>query len=463
MTVAAADWSRLADTLGPLRLPSPYVPIEPTAKQEWFLRRDELEVFFGGAAGPGKSWALLMAALQYVDVADYHALLLRPTLTEFEQQGGLIELSHEWLGPTGAHWNGTKREWRFPSRSSVRFGYLRTHADLSHYPGGGVSFLGYDELTLFLEALYLGMFRLLRQPVDGPLEGVPLRVRSASNPGNIGHGWVKGRFIAPATREPGSVFVPATIRDNPYLDYDTYVNTVLVHMHPLDRERLIRGDWDVMEEGSKFQRGDFELVDEHKTPRPVKAVRYWDLAGTEPSPATPDPDFTCGLYMTLDEDDRFTVRDVALFRENDDVVETNVKAQAAEDGPGVDVYVEQDPGQAGKAQITHYKRRVLRGYPCYAGSTRIRGKPAAKVVRAAPVAAAVGNGLVRLVRCRNYREFLGQCSMFPHDGSHDDCVDALSGAHTVLAGRVGAAQNGSYVDRGDIPGIVEMGAGLLDY
>src|SRR3954469_985057 len=146
-----ATVEELQDELGTLRLPRKYVPVEPHAKQEWFLRCPEFEVFFGGAAGPGKSWALLMAALQYVDVADYHALLFRPTLTEFEQQGGLIELSHKWLGPTDAAWNGTKREWRFPSRASVRFGYLRTQAHLSHYPGGGVSFLGFDELTLFTE------------------------------------------------------------------------------------------------------------------------------------------------------------------------------------------------------------------------------------------------------------------------------------------------------------------------
>jgi predicted phage terminase large subunit-like protein len=427
----------LANALGPLRLPRKYVPVEPHAKQEWFLRRDEFEVFFGGAAGPGKSWSLLMAAAQWVDTPDYHAMLFRPTLTEFEMPGGLIELSHKWFGPTDASWNGTKRQWTFPSGASIRFAYLRTQAHLTHYPGGGVSFLGFDELTLFTEQLYLGVFRLLRQALGGPLDKVPLRVRSASNPGNVGHGWVKGRFIAPDTREPGAVFVPGTIDDNPSLDYETYVNTVLGHMHPVDRARLIRGDWDVMEEGGKFKRADFQLIDLPQAPAPVQLIRYWDLAATEPSKTNPDPDWTVGLLYSLDEDDLFTVRDIAMTRQNDDDVETLVKQTAAEDGTGVSIYIEQDPGQAGKAQITNYKRRVLMGYPVHAGSTRILGRPAAKIVRAAAVSAAVGNGLVRLVRCPNHREFLGQCAMFPNVGAHDDCVDALSGAHNAVTQRGG--------------------------
>lgn len=383
------------------------------------------------------SWSLLMSALQWVDTPDYHAMLFRPTLTEFDMAGGLIELSHKWLGPTDASWNGSKRQWTFPSGATVRFAYLRKLSDLTHYPGGGVSFLGFDELTLITEQLYLGVFRLLRQALGGPLDKVPLRVRSASNPGNVGHGWVKGRFITPETREPGAVFVPATIHDNPSLDYETYINTVLGHMHPVDRLRLVGGDWDVMEEGGKFKREDFELVDPDAVPQPVQQLRYWDLAATEPSQSNPDPDWTVGILYSLDADAKFTVRDIVMARVNDDEVEKIVKATARIDGTGVSVYIEQDPGQAGKAQITNYQRRVLQGYPVHAGSTRIRGVPAAKIVRASAVSAAVGNGLVRLVRGQNFREFLGQCAMFPNEGTHDDCVDALSGAHNACTQRGG--------------------------
>lgn len=453
-TLADVPTATLKRAFGPLRLPRKYVPIDPTLKQEWFLRHNDFEVFFGGAAGPGKSWGLLMAALQYADVPGYHALLVRPTLTEFEQQGGLIEVSTKWLAGSGAFWNGTKRQWSFPGGSTLRFGYLRTLAHLSHYPGGGISFLGFDELTLFQERLYLAMFRLLRQPLGGPLDDVPVRVRAASNPGNVGHVWVKSRFIDPEFREPGAVFVRGTIHDNPHLDYDTYLQT-LAHLHPIDRMRLIGGDWDVSEEGGKFKRQDFILEgDDRWTPRaPSRSVRYWDLAASEPTDGNPDPDWTVGLLLEVDRHGTFTVADVRAARVNDTDVEKLVRATAEEDGRAVDVFIEQDPGQAGKAQLSNYKRRVLQGFAVHAGQTRINGVNAAKEVRSRPVAAAVGNHLVQVARGSDptkLRLFLDQCSLFPMDGVHDDCVDALAGAYNALTSKV-RAPGRSTVPRGRIP------------
>lgn len=450
---AVEDEDRLAplyDLLGPLRLPRAYVPIDPTAKQEWFLRRDELEVFFGGAAGPGKSWGLLMAALQYVDVLGYHALLLRPTLNEFEQAGGLIEHSHDWLDTTDAWWNGTKRTWSFPSGATLRFGYLANTGDLRQYKGPSYAFCGFDELTSFPENLYRGMFRILRR-AKGTLEGVPIRMRSASNPGDIGHAWVKAAFIEAATRKKGAVFVPASIHDNPHMDYDEYLRS-LAHMDPIDRQRLIDGDWDVTEEGGKFKRGDIRIVEPTEIGRAVASVRYWDLAGSEPSPAYPDPDYTVGLLYEVDAHGTFTVRHIVRGRWQDDKVEQTVRQTAAEDGRAVPVYIEKDPGQAGKAQLSNYKRRVLQGFACHDGLTKIAGKSAAKEVRARPVAAAVGNGLVQIAAdCPNLRECLDELSIFPN-GTHDDIVDALSGAHNAITSRATGPARVS-APRGRLPGV----------
>ena len=114
-----------------------------------------------------------MAALQYVDVPGYHALLLRPSLTEFELPGGLIELAHEWLAPTKAEWSGDTRSWRFPGTgrsgaggASLRFGYLDAVRDVARYAGSSFSFLGFDELVRFEQSHYQRMFRVLRQPHD---------------------------------------------------------------------------------------------------------------------------------------------------------------------------------------------------------------------------------------------------------------------------------------------------------
>lgn len=431
------------DTVGELRLPAAFCPYDPTPKQELFLRCDEFEAFFGGAAGPGKSWGLLMAALQWVDVPGYNALLLRPTLGEFEQPGGLIDVSHDWLDLADASWHGGRREWTFPSGATLRFGYLRTNGDLSQYKGPSYSFCGFDELTSFPEDLYRGMFRILRQ-AHGQLDEVPLRMRSASNPGDIGHAWVKSRFIDPSSRADGVRYVAAKIADNPHMDYDAYL-TSLSHMTPVDRARLINGDWDVMEEGGKFARGDFQVVDDYDAPRATRSVRYWDLAATEASYSNPDPDFTCGLRLDRTADGSYVVRHIMHGRFSASSVEEVVRKTAEVDGTGVDIYIEQEPGASGKMVVEHFKRDVLSGFAVHAGYPR-----GDKEVRSRPVAAAVANHLVYVVRqCGPLNEFLDECSIFPN-GAHDDMVDTLSGAYSKLNERPESKMR-TYVSRGRIP------------
>src|SRR5207253_345266 len=155
---------------GPARLRN--CPLRPSPRQEAFLLLPAFEAFFGGAAGGGKSLALLMAALQYSDVPGSAALLLRPTLSELQLAGGLIELSHEWLAGSGASWSAETRTWRFPGPgrkagaggASLSFGYLAGSEDLARYAGTSYSYLGFDELTRFEEAHYRRMFRVLRRP-----------------------------------------------------------------------------------------------------------------------------------------------------------------------------------------------------------------------------------------------------------------------------------------------------------
>jgi len=223
------DLEELLDLVGPLRLRN--CPLTPTFRQEAFLRLTCPEALFGGAAGGGKSVALLAAAAQFTDVPGYNALLVRTTLGELEQPGGLIDLAEQWFGPTKARWSGEQRAWRFPAGTrtgaggaSIRFGYLDGQRDVSRYAGSSFSFVGFDELSQVDEISYRRMFRVLRQANTGSgldrapdgltLVDVPVRTRATSNPGGPNHPWIKQRLVDPETREPGVVFIPSLWRDN---------------------------------------------------------------------------------------------------------------------------------------------------------------------------------------------------------------------------------------------------------
>jgi predicted phage terminase large subunit-like protein len=250
--------------LGTALPPSPlerYVPHTPWPKQREFLDLDSLEAFYGGAAAGGKSEALLMAALQYVDVPGYAALILRRDTQRLTLSGGLIPRSHEWLAGKGAKWNGVARRWTFPTAgapATLSFGYLQSPTDRYRYGSSEYQYIAFDELTEFPEQDYLFLFSRLRR--TGSV-AAPLRMRAASNPGYVGHAWVKARFIhhaapsAPSAGVPTSVlwqgdraYVPARICDNPAIEEAEYRRSLL-HLPHVERERLMNGDWNIRPEG----------------------------------------------------------------------------------------------------------------------------------------------------------------------------------------------------------------------
>jgi phage terminase large subunit-like protein len=229
--------------LAPLRR---WCPHRPNPKQGLFLRLRCLEAFYGGAAGGGKSEALLMAALMYVHLPGYAALILRRDTQRLRLAGGLIPRSHEWLAGK-ARWNDEEQQWTFATGkrpATLRFGYLQTPLDRHRYQSSEFQFIGFDELTEFEEEDYLYLFSRLRRL---QFSRAPLRIRSASNPGNLGHAWVKRRFIGTET-DNDRVYIPARIADNPALDIESY-RLSLSHLPPITREQLLNGDWSVRADG----------------------------------------------------------------------------------------------------------------------------------------------------------------------------------------------------------------------
>ena len=148
-----------------------YIPHSPTAKQLAFLLLDIPEALYGGAAGGGKSDALLMAALQYVSVPSYAALLLRRTYADLSLPGALMSRAFEWLIPTDARWKSSEKTWVFPSGATLTFGYLDHSGSEYRYQSSEFQFIGFDELTQFRESQYRYLFSRLRRLAD---DSVPL-------------------------------------------------------------------------------------------------------------------------------------------------------------------------------------------------------------------------------------------------------------------------------------------------
>lgn len=229
---------------------NPYIPHRPTVKQAAFLALDCREALYGGAAGGGKSDALLMAALIYVDVPGYAGILFRRTFADLALPDAIMSRSHEWLQGSDARWHEQTKTWHFPSGATLSFGYLQHERDKFRYQSAAFQFIGWDELTQFRDDPYLYLFSRLRR-----LEGsrVPLRVRAASNPGGEGHAWVYSRFLVGSRHAPHRAFVPAGLEDNPHIDRAAYLES-LSELDPTTRLQLEQGVWVTDPGGKPFKR-----------------------------------------------------------------------------------------------------------------------------------------------------------------------------------------------------------------
>jgi Terminase large subunit, T4likevirus-type, N-terminal len=214
--------------------------------QALFLLDQGRESVYGGAARGGKSDALLAAALQYVDVPGYAALILRRTFPELRGADGLLARSHAWLRASDARWNEQTRTWTFPSGALLEFGHVENELDRFKFDGRAYQYIGFDELTSFVEEQYdhIGFTR------SSPQTGVPvpLRTRGSCTPTGAGVGWVKKRFIT--HRAPDVTFVPASVVDNPGVIATDYAASLARVPEDL-RRRLLFGDWDAFE-GAAF-------------------------------------------------------------------------------------------------------------------------------------------------------------------------------------------------------------------
>lgn len=420
---------------------------------------------YGGAAGGGKSFALLLEASKWAHVPGYRAVLFRRLDTDLTIEGGLWDESskiYPHLGGVGIQ--SPRKVWRFPSGARVAFDHLAHEKNTLRKMGLQAAFIGFDELTHFTEQQFWYLVSRLRSTC-----GVKPYVRATCNPDpdsfvrKLIDWWIgpdglpiqeragqlrwltriNGESHWGDTREemierfPGNIpksvtFIPAKLEDNRALvEADPEYESNLDAQFSVDRERLKNGNWNArVHAGDYFKRRWFCIVepDDPIISEVTRWTRAWDLAATEPSEKNKDPDWTAGGLVGITRDGALVVRDVERFRVGPGGVEDAIVRLGTQDGRGVAVSVWQDPGQAGKQQVEHQRKLLMRhGLALDAEPATANKETYAKLW--SPVAE---RGDVYLVRGPWNDAFMSEHEAFPTPGVHDDQVDMMSRAYVFL-------------------------------
>lgn len=442
--------------------------------QTQFLASAADIAIYGGSAGGGKTFGLLLEPLRHIHNPEFGAVFFRRNLVQVRNEGGLWDES-EKLYPlaAGKPHGAPDLGWRFvrPGSNSgkgaaVSFAHLEHEKTVYDWQGAQIPLLCFDELTHFSQKQFWYMVSRNRSTC-----GVRPYIRATCNPD--ADSWV-AKFIAwwinpdtgyaipersgvlrwfvrigdtiiwadrpeqladyqapdengvMAPIQPKSVtFIPAKLSDNKILmAADPGYMANLLALPTVERERLLGGNWKIRPAaGLYFRRSWCTVVD--AVPAGLKFVRGWDLAST-PKTESNDPDWTCGTKIGLAPDGRYFVMHHLRDRQGPHKVEQMVKNTATSDGVGCAVDLPQDPGQAGKWQVSTLIK-MLAGY-------NVRSSPETgdKVTRFSGFSAQAEAGNVYVLRGTWNEDWFTELEAFP-EGLHDDDADSTSRAFNRLS------------------------------
>lgn len=434
--------------------------------QMQFLSSGADIAIYGGSAGGGKTWALLMEPLRHIHNGRFGAVFFRRTSPQIKSEGGLWDESVELYPEVGGAPRAHDLSWKFPSGAKIQFTHLEYEKTVRNYQGAQIPLIAFDELTHFSESQFFYMVsrnrtmsgvkpyiratcnpdadswvaRFIAWWIDQKT-GLAIPERSgvlryfvrvgdaihwADQPEDLAHHTMSGENGKQIPIPPKSVtFIAAKLTDNKALmQANPEYMANLMALSRVERERLLGGNWKIRPNaGLYFKREWLKPIE--AIPAGTRWARGWDLASTPPTDENPDPDFTAGVRMGRTPAGHYIVAHMAKDRLGPSGVERLVDNTTAQDGRDTTVSLPQAPGQAGKAQAQSYTKR-LAGY-----DVRTSPETGDKVVRFSPFSAQAEAGNVFYLRGDWNEEWFSDLEGFP-TAKHDDAPDATSRAFNQL-------------------------------
>jgi predicted phage terminase large subunit-like protein len=458
--------------------------------QEMFLNCTADIALYGGAAGGGKTYALLLENMKDTDNPKFGSVIFRRSMAQITTEGGLWDNTMDLYPRKGAMPKLTPRPTMlFPSGAKVAFAHLQYDETVLDWQGAQIPLICFDELTHFTRKQFFYMLSRNRS-----MSGAKSRIRATTNPdadswvGDFIEWWIDDKGY-PIPERSGVIRYFVVVSDEvlwadsaqelvnsygikiehvksfTFIASSIYDNRILLEKDPgylanlnalstVEKGRLLQGNWKIKPSaGMYFKRDQAQLVAVPPS-RIVKVCRAWDLAATIPTPENPSPDATAGVMIGKLADGRFIVLDVDHARLIASGVRTKIKNVAVADKNdygNVKIRLPQDPGQAGKEQAQSYVTH-LAGYSVK--TQRVTGD---KITRAEPFSSQWQAGNV-LVLARPWNDaYFTELESFP-TGAHDDMVDASSDAFTEIAedNRVYEIQEANLYDDVNGPDIIGL-------